>query len=93
MMQRNSPLHKWGWKLAMKKNRNVAVAAVARKLTVAIWHLLKGHFTELLEMSKHLQTKLLYLATLLGKAKLKEAGFNCRNEFIQHYFKKIQLST
>ena len=24
MMQRNSALHKWGWKLAMKKNRNVA---------------------------------------------------------------------
>ncbi len=93
MMQRTSPLHKWGWKLAMKKNRNVAVAAVARKLTVAIWHLLKGHFTKLLEMSKHLQTKLLYLATVLGKANLKEAGFNCRNEFIQYYFKKIQLST
>ena len=93
MMQRNSPLHKWGWKLAMKKNRNVAVAAVARKLTVAIWHLLKGHFTELLELSKHLATKLLHLATVLGKANLKEAGFNSRNEFIQHYFKKIQLST
>lgn len=93
MMQRNSSLHKWGWKLAMKKNRNMAVAAVARKLTVAIWHLLKGHFTKLLELSKHLKTKLLYLATLIGKANLKEAGFNCRNEFIHHYFKKIQLST
>ena len=93
MMQRNSPLHKWGWKLAMKKNRNVAVAAVARKLTVAIWHLLKGHFTPLLELSKQLETKLLHLATVLGKANLIEAGFNCRNEFIQYYFKKIQLST
>lgn len=91
--QRNSPLHKWGWKLSMKKERNVAVAAVARKLTVSIWHLLKGHFTALLELNKHLETKLLKIATVLGKEKLKEAGFNCRNEFIQHYFKKIQLST
>ena len=77
----------------MEKNRNVAVAAVARKLTVAIWHLLKGHFTPLLELSKQLETKLLHLATVLGKANLIEAGFNCRNEFIQYYFKKIQLST
>ena len=93
MEQRTSPLHKWGWKLALKKNRNTAVAAVARKLTVAIWHLLMGHFTPLLELNKHLETKLLKIATMLGKESLKEAGFNCRNEFIHHYFKKIQLSS
>ena len=93
MTQRSSPLHKWGWKLAMKKNRNVAVAAVARKLTVAIWHLLKGHFTPLLELTKHLTTKLLHLATLLGKENLKEAGFQNRNEFVQYHFKNIQLSS
>ena len=93
MTQRTSPLHKWGWKLAMKKNRNVAVSAVARKLTVAIWHLLKGHFTKLTELSKHLKTKLLKIATLLGKESLRENGFKDRNEFIQHHFNKIQLST
>ena len=82
-----------GLEACHEEERNVAAAAVARKLTVAIWHLLKGHFTELLELSKHLATKLLHLATVLGKANLKEAGFNSRNEFIQHYFKKIQLST
>lgn len=93
MMQRNSPLHKWGWKLVMKKNHNIAVSAVARKLTVTIWHLLKGHFTPLLELSKHLETKLLKLATLLGKEDLTKSGFKNRNEFIQHYFKKIKLYT
>ena len=93
MTQRNSPLHKWGWKLAMKKTRNIAVSAVARKLTVAIWHLLKGHFTQLTEISKHLETKLLKIATLLGKESLQESGFKDRNEFVQHHFKKIQLST
>ena len=93
LTQRNSPLHKWGWKLAMKKDRNIAVAAVARKLTVAIWHLLKGHFTPLLELNKHLEAKLLKIATVLGTKNLKGAGFKNRNDFIQHYFKKIQLST
>lgn len=93
MSQRTSPLHKWGWKLAMKKTRNVAVSAVARKLTVAIWHLLKGHFTTLTVISKHLETKLLKIATLLGKESLRKSGFENRNAFIQYYFKKIQLSS
>jgi len=29
--QRGSPLHSWGWKLAIRKRRNAAAAAVARK--------------------------------------------------------------
>ena len=91
--QKNSPLHRWGWKLTLKKNRNTAAAAVARKLTTAIWYLLKGHFTPLLEMDDHLKTKLLKLATLLGKQSLKQMGFNKRDEFAQHQFNLIQLST
>ena len=43
--QRGSPLHKWGWKLLLKKHRNQAVAAVARKLAVSILHIHMGHFT------------------------------------------------
>ena len=94
MTQKNSPLHQWGWKLTLKKDcKNIAVAAVARKLTVAIWHLLHGHFTPLQEMSQHLKTKLLKIATLLGKEQLSEQGFNNRDAFIQHHFQKIQLST
>lgn len=93
LAQRASPLHKWGWRLLMKKNRNMAVAAVARKLTVAIWHLLMGHFTPLLELNDHLQTKLLRLATVLGKAHLKELGYPDRKAFVDQTFLKIQLST
>ena len=90
MCQRGSPLHKWGWKIALRKNRNVAVAAVARKLVTAIWYLLKGYYTPALEMDKHLETKLLKLATVLGKQKLQEMGFVRRITFIEHYFEKIQ---
>jgi transposase len=92
MNQKSSPLHKWGWKLTMKKNRNIAVVAVARKLVTAIWHLLKGHFTPLLEMNQHLQTKLMKLATLLGKDRLNQMGFERRQHFLDHHFKLIQQS-
>lgn len=91
--QRGSPLHKWGWKLLLKKNRYQAVAAVARKLTVSIWHLLMGHFTEVLEPCEHLTTKLLKLATVLGKELLLEMGFPNREAFLTHQLKQIQLST
>ena len=43
-MGANTTLGKWGWKLfARKGNRNTAVAAVARKLLVQVWHLLSGN--------------------------------------------------
>ena len=61
----------------MKKGcKNIAVAAVARKLTVAIWHLLRGHFTPLLELNEHLETKLTKLATTLWENKTNRAGLH-----------------
>ncbi len=92
LIQRDSPLHKWGWKLLMKKHRNQAAAAVARKLTVSIWHLLMGHFTPLIEATDHLRTKLLKLATVLGKAGLTSLGFVNREAFLNAQIKSIQLS-
>jgi transposase len=93
MTQKASPLHRWGWKLALKKNHNQAVAAVARKLAVAIWHLLMGHFTPLVEASEHLTTKLAKLATVLGRDVLKQLGFEDREAWINQQIKLIQLST
>lgn len=90
LIQRDSPLHKWGWKLLVKKHRNLSAVAVARKLTVSIWHLLMGHFTPLLEPSKHLRVKLLKLATTLGKAALTAAGFPDRDAFVAAQIKSIQ---
>ena len=93
MNQQTSPLHKWGIRLLFNKNRNIAVAAVARKLTTAIWHLLKGHFTPIFEISKHLETKLLKIATVLGKERIKALGFKKRQDFTQYYFTLIQQNT
>ena len=60
-------MHKWGWKLALKKHRNLAVAAVARK------HCNLGL------MTKQLQLKLSVIAGILGKETLKDMGFEKRD--------------
>lgn len=61
---------KWGWKLfARKGHRNIAVAAIARKMLVQAWHLLVGNPPADLETNKGLTTKLRKLLVDLGKAK------------------------
>lgn len=92
LTQRQSPLHKWGWKLLMKKSRNEAAAAVARKLAVTIWHVLKGNWTQLEEKTEHLKTKLMKLATVLGKEELKQMGHESREAYVIDQLKQIQLS-
>ena len=77
----------------MKKHRNEAAVAVARKLTVSIWHLLMGHFTPLVEATEHLHAKLLKLATVIGKDGLAALGFANREAFVTAQIKSIQLST
>lgn len=68
---RNTDLGKWGWRLfARKGSRNIAVAAVARKLLVQVWHTLVGNPPALLESTKSFTLKLFKLAVALG-AKLR----------------------
>jgi len=68
-------LGKWGWKLfARKGNRNTAVAAVARKLLVQVWHLLSGNPPTLLEEGKSLTLKLHKLVVALGKSLRAQIG-------------------
>jgi hypothetical protein len=65
---KNTPLGKWGWKLfARKGNRNIAVAAVARKLLVQVWHLLSGNPPVALEPDRSFAIKLQKLCVTLGK--------------------------
>ncbi|NET62285.1 MAG: IS110 family transposase [Symploca sp. SIO2E6] len=72
---RATEIGKWGWKLFARKGyRNVAVAAVARKLATQVWHLLKGNKPELLESSKKREVKLGKLLTTLGKSLRVELG-------------------
>lgn len=70
-----SPLAAWAKKLlARKGERNLVVAAVARKMTVAIWYLLHGRFTPVEEIEPALQIKLTKIASSISPAHLKQTG-------------------
>jgi transposase len=94
LVQRGSPLHTWGWRLLLKnKHRHEVAVAVARKLTVSVWHLLKGHFSVLGEPTEHLRVKLLKLASILGMEQLRELGHATRDAFVTDQLTKIQNTT
>lgn len=88
LLQVSNPLQKWGLAVAARRGRNKAAVAVARKLCVAIWHVLRGHVIGALEPNTRLQTKLGKLATELGLAQIKALGYESKTAFIEQ---KLQL--
>ena len=76
-----NPLQKWGLSVALRRGVNKAAVAVARKLTVAVWHVMQGHWNKTLEESTTLLTKLTKLATELGVPTLKELGYASKAAF------------
>ena len=94
LLNYKNPLYGWGRRLLLRKGRNVAVAAVARKLTVAIWYLLQGFFSPLVEIDKTLRTKISKLAVKLGLPAIKKLGFSTSSEFQEHLMNQmLQLSS
>lgn len=74
----HSPLAVWGKKLlARKQSLNLAVAAVARKMAVAVWYLMKGRWTPLEEIDTRLVGKVGKIVSRVGSVKeLKERGID-----------------
>lgn len=71
----NDTTAKWGRKLlARKGSRNLAVAAIARKLTVAIWYLLMGRFTPLTQLDTRLKIKVGKIISAIAQRSLDQAG-------------------
>ena len=69
------PLAKWGRKLLARKSaRNIAVAAIARKLTVAIWYLMMGKWTAVEEIDAALAQKVGKIITQVGPEGLQYLG-------------------
>lgn len=63
----HTPLAKWGRKLwARKGSINLAVAAIARKLTVAVWYLMMGRWTPLEEIDDRLVLKVRKIISSVG---------------------------
>lgn len=81
LLTTHNPLQKWGLSVALRRGVNKAAVAVARKLTVAVWHVLKGHWNQALEETTTLLTKLTKLATELGVSTLKELGYESKLAF------------
>jgi hypothetical protein len=82
LLQVNNRLQKWGLAVAARRGRNRAAVAVARKLCVAVWHVLQGHAIGALERLDTLQTKLGKFATELGVPAIKELGYESKTAFI-----------
>ena len=93
-MGRNTRLGKWGWKLfARKGNRNVAVAAVARKLVVQVWHMLRGNSPTALENERSFTLKLQKLAVVLGTSLRAHIGLgNSLGECVEELQNRTLLS-
>jgi len=70
-----SPLARWGKKLlASKGSVNLAVAAIARKLTVAVWYLMMGRWTALEEIEARLLGKVNKMIRSVGSQGLQTLG-------------------
>lgn len=89
MQQRSSPLHTWGWKLCLRKgHKNVAIAAVARKLLVSVWYCLRGFVTVPQRLTTTIATKLRKITVAIGRTTLRQWGYASSQTFIQE---KTQL--
>lgn len=75
------PAHHWALVLKMRKGNNIAVAALARKMVVSLWYLLKGFFTPLVDITPQIQTKVRKIASEIGRARLREMGYRSMTAF------------
>lgn len=73
--------HKWALALKMRKGTNIAIAALARKLTVASWYLMQGFFSPLTEISGSLRIKIRKIAIVIGKQRILQLGYKTRIAF------------
>jgi len=60
--------------LASKGSVNLAVAAIARKLTVAVWYLMMGRWTTLEEIDARLLAKVSKMIGSVGQQELQSLG-------------------
>lgn len=85
-----TPIAQWGKKLLRRKGKkNLVVAAMARKLTVALWYLLAGRWTELEEIDRPLSIKVGKMLDAVGPATLKRLGLQ-RKAYRQQIYQQLK---
>jgi len=75
ILRSKDPLAQWGKRLAARKSSiKLAVAAVARRLAVAVWYLMRGLWSQLQEIDQRLEIKVSRIISHMGTEALKKAG-------------------
>lgn len=79
ILRSKDPLARWGKKLmARKSSKNLAVAAVARKLAVAVWYVMNGKTEPIAELDAQLTVKLYKITAAVGTEALNARKINRR---------------
>ena len=85
-----TPLARWGKKLlAAKGSVNLAVAAIARKLTVAVWYLMSGRWSALEELEQRLVIKVGKMIGSVGPQGLQSLG-KVRQAYRQEIYQRLK---
>ncbi len=85
-----TPLAQWGKKLLARKGElNLVVAAIARKLTVAVWYLLMGRWTPLEEIDERLQIKVNKMIGQVGAQPLAQLG-KSRQDWREEIYQRLK---
>jgi hypothetical protein len=84
------PLAQWGRRLLGRKGEiNLVVAAMARKLAVAVWYLMKGRWSSLEEIEPRLALKVGRMISSVGKPALQVLGKN-RKAYRQEIYQLLK---
>jgi len=92
ILRSTHPMAKWGRKLLGRKGSvKLTVAALARKLAVAIWYLMMGRWTPLEEIDERLSLKVGKMISQVGPAGLQKLG-KTRKAFRQEIYQSLQTT-
>ena len=85
-----TPLAKWGKRLLARTGQiNLVVAAMARRLTVAVWYLMMGRWTQLEEVDARLAIKVSKIISQVGRARIEESG-RARKNWMEDAFNGLK---
>lgn len=86
-------LRNWGIKLTYRKGKNKAVAAVARKLIVAVWYQMRGLMPVIMDEPKVLREKIRHIVNELNILFVKALGYKSKNDFFEEFWFIINSRT
>jgi transposase len=84
--------HRWAIALKMRKGTCLAVAALARKLAVAVWYLMKGFFSPMTEISNSVRVKIHKIACAIRLQRIKKLGYTSVRSFEEEKLKLLMAT-